>query len=345
RAPERGTHRLSPFFHDARPRQESPSPAPARRPRRERRRGSSPGRRCSASRRISGRPVRFRCSPRSWRHPGGIDFGECLAREAHRIDSGGQAAVDSHLQEDLADLFTGDAIGERGLDVQLELVRPVEGADHREIDQAPIAPLEARAAPDAAPAILGRELLHRPAEVVRSGERLLDVLLAEHGLADFQPALKEIVHDLFPWLGEISQPARSSITRATQVQSESAPYLSCAACSSSVTSRPTAVGTPSAAASSRHSRRSLSASPVENPKSKRRVSTCFGYLSVDAVLRPLDTFSTSSISCGSSPALTPSASASAVIAIAAWDIRLLASFSVCPRPGFSPTKNTLPRCS
>ena len=61
-------------------------------------------------------------------------------------------------------------------------------------------------------------------------------------------------------------------------------------------------------------------------------------------MRPLETFSTSSISCGSRPALTPIASASAVIAIAAWDIRLFASLSVCPRPGFSPTKNTLPRC-
>ena len=101
------------------------------------------------------------------------------------------------------------------------------------------------------------------------------------------------------------------------------------------------IGTPSAADSSRHSRTSLSASPVENPKSNPRVSTCFGNLSAEAVLRPLETFSTSSISCGSRPAFTPIASASAVIAIAAWDIRLFASLRVCPRPGFSPTKNTL----
>src|SRR5262245_5927631 len=274
---------------------------------------------------------------------GGVDFGERLARDAHRVDAGRNAAVDGDLQEDLADLLARDAVRERALHVQLELVRAIERGDHGEVDQTPVAPLETWPAPDAAPAVLGRELLHRLAELVRRGERAIHVVVAEHGLAYFEAApIELLVHVLFPRSGVISHPARVSTVRATEVQSESGPYASCVLLSSSPTERPTVIGTPRASASSRHMRTSLSARPVVKPKSNPRVSTCFGNLSAEATLRPLETLITSSISRGSRPALTPSASASAVIAIAACDIRLLASLSVCPRPGFSPTWNTRP---
>src|SRR4249919_1794052 len=197
-------------------------------------------------------------------------------------------------------------------------MRAIERADHRQVDQAPVATLQSRSAPDTTPAILRGEFLHGATEVVGTGEGLFHVLLAEHGLADFQSALIQIlVHDLLPRLGEISQPARSSTVRAILVQSESGPNLSCVSASTSRTALPSSIGTPSAAASSRQRRTSLSARPVENPKSKPRVSTYFGNLSAEAVLRPLDALSTSSINCGSRPAFTPSASASDVMAMAA----------------------------
>ena len=51
------------------------------------------------------------------------------------------------------------------------------------------------------------------------------------------------------------------------------------------------------------------------------------------------------IAAGSTPALTPIASASAAIASEAADIRLLASLTVWPSPGFSPSSYTLPSTS
>ena len=51
---------------------------------------------------------------------------------------------------------------------------------------------------------------------------------------------------------------------------------------------------------------------------------------------------TSIITAGSSPALTPIATASAVAAIAVAERKLLASFMVCAMPGFSPMTNTVP---
>ena len=55
-----------------------------------------------------------------------VELGERLARDAERIDTGRDAAVDRHLHEHLADLVAGDAVGQRAGDVQLQLVRPVE---------------------------------------------------------------------------------------------------------------------------------------------------------------------------------------------------------------------------
>ena len=54
---------------------------------------------------------------------------------------------------------------------------------------------------------------------------------------------------------------------------------------------------------------------------------------------------TSIMTWGSSPDLTPITTASAVAAMAVADKKLLASFMVCPEPGFSPMKNTLPMLS
>src|SRR6185503_15299416 len=151
-----------------------------------------------------------------------VEFCECFARDAHRVDAGRYAAVDGDLQQDFADLLARDTIRERTLDMDLELMRSVERADHREVDEAAVATLETGSAPDATPAILRGEFLHGATEVVGTGEGLFHVLLAKHGLADFQSALIQIlVHDLLPRLGEISQPARSSTVRAILVQSES----------------------------------------------------------------------------------------------------------------------------
>ena len=82
--------------------------------------------------------------------------------------------------------------------------------------------------------------------------------------------------------------------------------------------------------------------PLVKPRSKVRGSTILGNLCSVAVLRPLPALITSSMMRGSSPALTPMTIASEVAAMAVADRRLLQSFMVCPAPGFSLMKNTLP---
>ena len=52
---------------------------------------------------------------------------------------------------------------------------------------------------------------------------------------------------------------------------------------------------------------------------------------------------TSIITCASSPAFTPMATASDVAAIAVAERKLLASFMVCAMPGLSPMMNTRPK--
>src|SRR5690606_28741811 len=68
---------------------------------------------------------------------------------------------------------------------------------------------------------------------------------------------------------------------------------------------PTCIGTPSFSASSMHSFTSLCSSSVVKRSGKPRSSTPCGMRSCVANERPLETFSTSSIVCGSRPALTP----------------------------------------
>src|SRR5205809_7956887 len=73
---------------------------------------------------------------------------------------------------------------------------------------------------------------------------------------------------------------------------------------------------PALATESRNSATSLFINCVRKPASKLPVTTRLGNLSADAVLRPLDTLITSSITCMSSPAAAPKATASEVAASA-----------------------------
>src|SRR6266853_648434 len=106
-----------------------------------------------------------------------------LARQPERLDPGGHAAVHRHLKEDLADFLAGAAVGERALDVGLELVRPVQGREHSEIDEAAELARQLRPRPQPSPAGLRDQLLHRHAEIVDRLQLPLDVLGPEHFLA------------------------------------------------------------------------------------------------------------------------------------------------------------------
>src|SRR5271154_2792649 len=92
-----------------------------------------------------------------------IELGKRLARDAHAVDAGGHAAIYRHLQQHLANLLASHPIVERRLDMQLQLMRTIQRADHRDIDETAFAQLEPRPCPHISPAVLGREFLHRHA--------------------------------------------------------------------------------------------------------------------------------------------------------------------------------------
>ena len=128
-----------------------------------------------------------------------VDLGERFLREAERIDGCGNARVDRDLHQGLADLFLRCAVADRAFDVNLELVRPVQRGEHRDVEQAARLLRQAFAAPHRAPAVLGDELLERHVEVVGVGERLVDEFRADHRFADRQALVEHFfIHLCFP---------------------------------------------------------------------------------------------------------------------------------------------------
>src|SRR5450631_2472093 len=99
-----------------------------------------------------------------------IDLGKRIARDAHAVDTGRHAAIHGHLQQHFANLLARHPVIERRLDVQFQLMRSIQRADHRDVDETAIAQRQAWPCPYMAPAVLGRKLLHRHAELVRSEE-------------------------------------------------------------------------------------------------------------------------------------------------------------------------------
>src|SRR5262249_3311820 len=59
-----------------------------------------------------------------------------LACDAEAVEGGRHAAIDGDLQEDLAQLVLGHAVVDRAAHMQAQLMRPVEGGDHSEIEDA-----------------------------------------------------------------------------------------------------------------------------------------------------------------------------------------------------------------
>jgi hypothetical protein len=176
--------------------------------------------------------------------------------------------------------------------------------------------------------IAANEVLRRLAVMMAVADRidLVDVVAPGFGLAG----------------ARTSTPARRSIGCTTVVTSLSGPISSQASCSARATASAMSIGTPSAFASESASPTSFFINPLVKPRLKVPGSTRRGNLSSVAVLRPLPALITSSMMRGSSPALTPITIASEVAAIAVAERKLLHSFIVCPAPGCSLMKNTLP---
>src|SRR6202043_1044580 len=111
-------------------------------------------------------PEQERKSGRDARAPRLLRFHllERLTGDAERIDAARNAGVDRGLRHDLAYLFLGDAVAQCAFDMQLQLVRPVEDADHGDVEHAAGLARETIAPPGGTPAVLGHQLLKRPIE-------------------------------------------------------------------------------------------------------------------------------------------------------------------------------------
>src|SRR5262249_49625440 len=71
--------------------------------------------------------------------------------------------------------------------MQLQFVRPVQDADHSDVEHTASLVRKTIAAPRGAPAIFGDEFLEGPVEIVGILHRRLNVIPAEHGAANFEP--------------------------------------------------------------------------------------------------------------------------------------------------------------
>ena len=60
-----------------------------------------------------------------------LQFLERLARRPEAVNARRNPAIDRDLKKYLLDLILGETVFQRGLDMQLQLMRPIERGDHR----------------------------------------------------------------------------------------------------------------------------------------------------------------------------------------------------------------------
>src|ERR1700747_3705689 len=160
---------------------------------------------------MSRRTVRSRVSDAGWERSSAVfesnrrvfcrslrlNLVESLTRIAERVYAGRHAAIDRDLQQDFLDLFLGKAVLQGALDVKLQLMRPIESAEHRQVDDRTGALVEPGSRPQRAPAELGRPFRHGPREFVSARDRFIDIVLAEHFLANLKAFFEQLTfaHD------------------------------------------------------------------------------------------------------------------------------------------------------
>src|SRR3954471_13603529 len=95
-----------------------------------------------------------------------VQCGKHVLGVTESIHAGRHAAIDRDLHEHLAYFLASRAVGQRAPHMGLEFLRSVQCAQHREVEKAAGLVRKTFAAPDVAPAIFRRQVLHRPVEVV-----------------------------------------------------------------------------------------------------------------------------------------------------------------------------------
>ena len=92
-----------------------------------------------------------------------------LMRRLEGVEPGGDAAIGRRVQQGRLDLLDRHAVGQRALDVQLDLRRAVQRGQHRQVQQAAGLAVERRVAPGPAPGDGGGGALEGHHEVVGLG--------------------------------------------------------------------------------------------------------------------------------------------------------------------------------
>jgi hypothetical protein len=114
------------------------------------------------------------------------EFREEFARNAEAVDGGRHAGVDRHLQQNFADLITRDAVGQRTSQMGAQFMRTVQDRNHGDVEHAAGLARQLLATPHGSPAIFVQKILQRLVETVDVLQRIADIGLAQHRLADFQ---------------------------------------------------------------------------------------------------------------------------------------------------------------
>src|SRR5207248_8874259 len=102
----------------------------------------------------------------------------------------------------------GKTVLQRALYMQLQFVRTIECAEHGQIDDASRPAIDPGPRPQCAPAKFGRPFRHRPGEFVGARDGFIDIVLAEHFLADLQSLFEQLAHLQFlPFVASLSDRA------------------------------------------------------------------------------------------------------------------------------------------
>ena len=127
--------------------------------------------------------------------------------DAHAGVGRGHAGVDGRLHQHFLDVVRAElrfgvarafdaghtAAGERGAQVQLELLPAAQRGGDRHHDDAPRLDVQPRAAPDLMPGVAGDEVLEFGGEVVGAGHRLVDPGVTQHAAPVAHAALEIVV--------------------------------------------------------------------------------------------------------------------------------------------------------
>src|SRR5262245_55127426 len=92
------------------------------------------------------------------------------------VHPGRNAAIDGDLQENFLNLLFADAVCECATYVELDLVRTIQGCEHRQVEHASGLLGQSWTSPDFAPTVLRDQFLQRHAEVVGILKRIVHEL-------------------------------------------------------------------------------------------------------------------------------------------------------------------------